>query len=89
MAAKEKKSFGGCRIAKVSPSRTALSANTKALNVVVSFEEALKLHRALDECLSRLNRYDRNTKAGRRTALCLTLFLDVNSITVTEDNLPR
>ena len=42
-------------------------ANTpKAINVHISFDEAMRLHLGLSEVLSQLNKYNRATTAGRR-----------------------
>ena len=81
-------SFGGCDIGNTSPSLDALTAQTKILNVRVSFEEALKLHLAIGECIRNLNSYKRNTAAGKKTALNLAIHLFKNRLTVNEENLP-
>ena len=57
------------------------------LNFSISFEEALKLELALRECLSKLNKYNRSTTAGRRTALLLTAHLEVKRFAVLEGKL--
>jgi hypothetical protein len=80
-------SFGGCDISNTSPALAALTADTKILNVRISFEEALKLHLAIGECIRKLNSYKRNTKAGRRTALNLALHLPKYRLTVNQENL--
>jgi len=49
-------SFGGCDIDNLSPAQAALTADTRILNVRVNFEEALKLHLAIGECIRRLIR---------------------------------
>lgn len=77
-------SFGGCSIASTSPELANLSAATKKLNVRLSFEDALKLHLAIGECARRLNGYNRSTKAGKMSALNLTIHLDMNRLTVNE-----
>ncbi len=83
-----KKTFGGCDIDSVSPELATLNAETKVLNVRISFEEALKLHLSIGECISTLNSYNRGTKAGRRTALNLALHLPKNRLTVTQTSQP-
>ena len=65
----KKVSSGTCSYAKTSPAQSTLSAKTKILNVFISFEDALKLNIAIDECVRRLNSYKRSTKAGRRSGL--------------------
>jgi hypothetical protein len=84
----EKQSFGGCTFERVSPPVVPQDgAVPKKLNFSISFEEALKLHLALGECLSKLNKYNRSTTAGRRTAVLLTAHLDVNRLGVLEGKL--
>lgn len=83
-----KKTFGGCDIDSVSPELAALNAATKVLNVRISFEEALKLHLSILECISKLNSYNRGTKAGKRTALNLAIHLPKNRLTVTQASQP-
>lgn len=81
-------SFGGCGVSRLSPKREALSASTAVLNVTLSFEDALKLNIAIDECVRRLNSYKRSTKDGGRTALNIAIHLDKDRITVNEGKLP-
>ena len=63
---------------------TDISPETPILNVWMSFEEALKLSVAVQECVRRLNGYNRGTKAGRRTGLNIAVHLRQGSITVHE-----
>lgn len=58
-----------------------------ALNITVSFEEALKLHIGLLQILGKLNTYKRSTTAGRKAAVNLCLFLDTKQITINEDSI--
>ena len=58
---------------------------TKAVNVILPFEEALKLNIAVDEGVRQLNSYNRARKAGKRAALNLTIYLDQKRIAVNED----
>lgn len=46
-------SFGGCDFGRTSPGLDRLSPETKVLNIEIGFEEALKLHVAIDECIRR------------------------------------
>lgn len=80
-------SFGGCKIAYIGPSVSTLSPTTPALNVSVSFEEALKLSLAIDECVRQLNRYKRNTSIGKNKGVNLMIRLQTPSITVNEADL--
>lgn len=67
-------SFGGCDFGRTLPPLAALSPKTQVLNIEVRFEEALKLHLAIGECIRKLNSYNRSTTAGKRTALNLEHF---------------
>lgn len=67
----------------------ALTADTKILNVRISFEEAMKLHLAIGECIRKLNSYKRNARAGRRTALNLAIHLPKYRLTVNQDRVPE
>ena len=77
-------SFGGCDFGATSPKISELSADTAMLNLTVGFEEALKLHLAIGECVRQLNKYKRSTTAGKRTALNLAIHLSKGRITVNE-----
>lgn len=79
--------FGTCNFGRVSPPAEKLTGSTKALNVFVSFEDALKLHLAVSEALRELNSYNRATTAGKKAAMTLTLYLDKRRITVNQGNL--
>jgi hypothetical protein len=68
---KKQFTYGTCAFVRTSP--TQLAPGTKVLNVIVPFEEALKLNLAVHECVSELNSYNRSTKAGRNAARNLTL----------------
>jgi len=89
MPKRVKQSLGSCRFEQISPQREALEPTTRVLNVLISFEDALKLHVAIQNCVLRLNGYDRSTVDGRRAAMNLAVFLDQKAITITEGNLPR
>jgi hypothetical protein len=77
-------SFGGCDFNRTSPGLDALTPNTAMLNVEISFEDALKLHLAMGECIRRLNSYKRSTAEGKRTALNLAIHLTKGRITINE-----
>lgn len=81
--------FGTCDYAFVSPDRSELTSKTKILNVVVSFEDALKLNLALDECIRKINRYKRSTTAGKRAAVNICLHLNSSRIAVSEGKLKK
>jgi hypothetical protein len=84
MAAKIKRkgSFGTITVDHISP--PVEEEIPKAINVHVSFEEALKLHLGLGQLLGHLNGYNRKTKAGRRSGVNLCLFFDKHRITINE-----
>lgn len=58
------------------------------LNIEINFEEALKLHLAIGECIRKLNSYNRSTRAGKRTALNLAIHLSKGRVTINEARLP-
>ncbi len=80
-------SFGGCDIAKFSPKTENITAKTKVMNIVIGFDEALKLNLALDECIRKINKYKRTTKTGKRAAANLVIHLQKNRIDVAENKL--
>src|SRR4051812_42709113 len=82
----KKFSFGGCDFGATSPALSQLCATTSMLNLTIPFEEALKLHLAIGECIRKLNTYKRSTTIGRRTALNLAIHLTKGRVTVTETN---
>lgn len=69
-----KESFGGCTYSARSP--LALAANTKVVNLQLSFEEALKLNAALAASVQHLTRQDRGTPEKRRSGVKLIVHLD-------------
>ncbi len=77
-------SFGSCDFTRTSPGLDTLSPNTQMLNIEVSFEDALKLHLAIGECVRKLNSYNRSTRAGKRTALNIAVHLSKGRLTVNE-----
>lgn len=81
-------SFGGGSFCNTSPKRVALNPETKILNVMMTFEEALKLNLAIDECIRKLNSYKRSTKSGKSAGLNLAIHLEAGRVTVNEERLP-
>jgi hypothetical protein len=77
-------SFGACTFDAMSPPR--LTADTKAMNLVIPFDEALKLNLAIDECIRKLNRYNRATTEGKGAALMMIVHFDKGRIRVQEGN---
>jgi hypothetical protein len=84
---RKKQSFGSCNFSRISPAPG--EAVPKAMNVVISFEEALKLHLSIGQALAKLNSYNRSTTAGKRSALNICMYPHDNYITVNESQLPR
>ena len=81
--------FGTCVCASTSPEQGTLSNQTKILNIVVPFEESLKLNLAIDECIRKLNKYKRSKKPGKRAALNLSINLSDSRISVNEGKLKK
>lgn len=79
---KKKKTFGSVRVARFSP---ALPVDIpKAINIHISFEEAMRLHLGIGQALAKLNGYDRSTTRGRQTAVNLCLYTQAQRITINE-----
>ena len=77
-----KESFGGVQVDHFKPAVT--DKLPKALNIHISFDEALRLHLGLGQLLGRLNSYNRSTTAGKRSAVNLCLFLEKHRLTINE-----
>lgn len=84
---KTKQTFGSITVAHISPAVGEQAP--KAMNVHLSFEEALKLHFGLGQLLARLNSYNRSTTAGRRAAANLCIYPHKNRITLNEGKLKK
>ena len=61
--------------------------DTKILNVEISFEDALKIHLAMGECLSKLNSYKRNARPKR--VMTFAIHLDSNTVTIHDSQQKR
>ncbi len=85
----KKFTFGTCAYERTSPARDKVSPATKVLNIVVPFEEALKLNLAVDECVRKLNSYKKSTTEGKRAAMNLTIYFDLSRIAVNETKTKR
>ena len=77
-----KKTFGGCNVDHVRPPLP--EGTPKAMNVTISFEDAMRLHLSLGQVLGKLNSYNRSSKAGRLSAVNLCLYTEKERITVNE-----
>jgi hypothetical protein len=91
MTARESRqsSFGGCSFVKTSPAHDRLAASTQVVNLVVPFEDALKLNVAIDEAVRRLNSARQRARGGKRAALNLTIHFHTERITVSETRAER
>jgi hypothetical protein len=69
---KEKQSYGTVKVDNFSPSRA--DGWPEAINVTLSFEETLKLNLGLQQALLDMNRLNRSTTAGRKSAVNLCIF---------------
>lgn len=81
-AIKTKKTFGTVQVDRFSPQEK--EDWPKAINIHISFDEALRLHLGLSEILGKLNSYDRSTKEGKRSAVNLCLYTQQKRITINE-----
>lgn len=68
---KTKQSFGTVKIDHFSPEN---EAPDKALNVILSFDQALRLHLGLLQILGEINQLDHRTKEGRDAAVNLCIY---------------
>lgn len=82
----KQKTFGGADVAHFrSPPAQELP---QVISIIVSFEEALKLHLSLGQALARLNSYHRATIKGKRSAVNLRLYTEKRRIVVDQSQLP-
>lgn len=79
---KKKASFGSVRVSHFSPPLG--EGLPKAMNITISFEEALKFQIGLIQILGQLNSYNRATIAGRRSAVNLCIYPEKGRITINE-----
>jgi len=86
-ASEKKATFGTCAYGRTSPPGDQLSPRTGILKVVLSFEDALQLNVAIDECVRKLNRYKRGGKVGKRAGLKIAIHLHQRRISVHEGKL--
>ena len=84
MAIKSEKgsSCGSCEYEMHSPST--LSSTTSVLNVKLTFGEALKFKTAVDECVLRLNRKNRDTRQGKASNMKLLVRIDKSRLEIVE-----
>ncbi|NLE40072.1 MAG: hypothetical protein GX621_18810 [Pirellulaceae bacterium] len=84
---KTKKTFGTATIDHFSPPKE--SEWPKAINITISFEEALRLHLGLGQLLGKLNTYNRATKPGRESAVNLCVYTQARRITINKGRVKR
>src|SRR4051812_11370866 len=82
---KTKASFGTIRVNNFSPPLP--DTIPAGINVLITFEEALKLHMGLQRLLLKIDAYNRNYKRAKDMGVCLCIFRDEHSLTVTEQKL--
>jgi len=81
--AKKKRSYGGCTIDHFSPATK--PEWPKAINIVLSFEEAMKLNLSLQHRLLDINSLNRSTREGKAAAVNLCIYTGGRRITVNPD----
>ncbi len=90
--AKLKQTYGYGSIEHFSPkpNSTRWPNAPQAINIVLGFEEALKLHLAIGERLSAINKMNRTTKEGKRAAVNLCAYIQLGgTVTVTAGKLSQ
>jgi len=78
--AKTKESYGSIEVNRFSPPKA--DGWPKAINIVLGFEEALKLQLALQHRLLDINRLNRATRAGKAAGVNLCLYTEALHLTV-------
>ena len=84
---KRKVTYGSAYIDHFSPALP--DGVPKAINVILSFEEALKLQLSLGQLLGHLNGYKRSTSDGKRTAVNLCVYTKHGRIAVVEGRIKK
>ncbi len=84
---KKKESFGSVAIDRFSPPQG--DNAPKAINITISFEEALKLHLGIGQLLGHLNGYKRSTTQGKRAAVGLCVYTQLKRVTIYEAKLAK
>lgn len=79
------KSFGGANVAQIKPA--SVDELPPFVNVVISFEEALKFHLSVGQALAKINSYLRSTAAGKGAAVMLSLQPERKRIVVYETDI--
>lgn len=84
---KTKITFGSLEVAQIRPEPGA--GVPPAMNIIISFEDALKLHFSLGQALAKLNSYNRATTDGKRSAVNVCLYTTKKRITINEGQIPK
>ena len=71
---RKKQSYGGCNIDHFNPARA--DGWPKAINILLGFEDALKLQLALQARLMEINCLNHSTKEGKVAAVNLCVYMD-------------
>ena len=87
-ARKKEISFGTVHV-ESEASKMMLEANIKSVNMVFSFEEAMKLQVALQAAVLDLNSYDRSRTEGKNKAVNVCYFPGSSYVTVKRTDLPK
>ncbi len=80
---RQKQSYGSCSVDHFSPPPQV--GWPPAVNIVLGFEEAMKLQLALQARLLDMNRLNRSTREGKSAAVNLCVHVGVKRITVNPD----
>jgi hypothetical protein len=78
-AAPTKKTYGGCDVFRVQATPPDLPT---AINMYFTFEDAMKLHLALQDALLHINSFNRSTRDGKAAGVNVCLFPARRRITV-------
>ncbi len=87
-ARKKEFSFGSVHVVN-DPPKGLQAAGIKSVNLLLSFEDVLKLHIALQAAVLDLNSYDRGRVEGKNKGVNLCYFPEDNYITVKREDIPK
>lgn len=82
-------SFGSCAFNRITPPREEIKPDTKKLNVIISFEEVLKLQLAIQAWLLKSNKLKRNSMEGKLSAMNLVLDYESKNVSVMPEKLKK
>lgn len=84
---KKTRTFGTTKYIGIRPEESELYQVCKVINIDVTFEEALRLHLAIDECVRQMNSYNMHTFAGRNQKMRMSVFLEKKRIVIGKSKL--